>query len=79
MVILGHGESSGILSGNCCDSSVQGQPVLPTGGGGSSFNVGQRIDYSFPDSKFLNSLCNDPPSLSLMFAFSGFFEAIRFT
>jgi hypothetical protein len=43
MLTLGQGEPSGIVADSCGDSSVQGQPVLPAGDGGSSANVGQRI------------------------------------
>lgn len=44
MLTLGQGEPSGMVAGNWADSSVQGQPVLPAGGEGSSVNVGQRIE-----------------------------------
>ena len=47
MLILGHGSPPGIVSGNCWLTSVHGQPVLPGGGGGSSFKVGQLIMMPF--------------------------------
>jgi len=43
MLIRGQEELSGNLSGSNGISSVQGQPVLSGGGGGSSVRVGQRI------------------------------------
>ena len=43
MLIRGQGEPSGIVFGSESLASVQGQPVLPGGGGGSSVMLGQRI------------------------------------
>ena len=42
IVIRGQGLLSGMHSGSRMLSSVQGQPVLPSGGVGSSLNDGQR-------------------------------------
>lgn len=46
MLMRGQGEPSGMVSGSWGDSSVQGQPVFPGGGGGSSASVGERIVFS---------------------------------
>jgi len=47
MLIRGHDRPPGIGSGSGGVSSVQGQPVLPEGGGGSCSRVGQRMLSSF--------------------------------
>src|SRR5207244_11013776 len=39
----GHGFPSNVVSGSRPLSSVQGQPILPLGGSGRSFSLGQRI------------------------------------
>jgi len=41
MLIRGHEEPHDIVLGRCTLSSVQGQPVLPAGGGGRAVRVGQ--------------------------------------
>ena len=48
MLIRGHGEPSGIVSGSCGLSSVHGQPVLPGGGGGISVTLGQLMAIDTP-------------------------------
>lgn len=43
MLILGQGSLLGIVGGRGGDPLVHGQPLLPGGGGGRSFRLGQCI------------------------------------
>ena len=43
MLMRGQAPPSGMVAGSEMLASVHGHPVLPGGGGGSSFRLGQRI------------------------------------